>query len=394
MTLNDAAKYTKRGVAYFILFLILYVIGENLLKGTNFIYSKAFPTPPEPPNVAFGKIVQLKIQTLPIDLTNVTYRKSLPSLDFPQFPKHIRVYKIETPIISPEKEENFKKRALNLGFESKARKISDTKRIWVNNNLSKQFEAEIYFQTFNLSTNTNYLEANLKPGSSPNGYNAVSETKKMLISTTNLETLFKNADYSIKGVYIQEGLIKETLLPDREILKFVNVIPKEIAYVTYTQSKYDKKKFEESPTFYNIVGKNPLISNINTYVGRDFTITNSSINKSVVHIANFNYYKHSQKYGIYPIIPIQDAWEILINNRASLVYIKEDGADFFAPSENIKEITTIDINDIKINYYMDVKYLEYLQPIYVFRGKFTTLTGRKGTVYFYIPAIDRQLNID
>ena len=57
-------------------------------------------------------------------------------------------------------------------------------------------------------------------------------------------------------------------------------------------------------------------------------------------------------------------------------------------------IKTIDIIKIDLVYYMDSKFIEYLQPIYVFSGKFKTSDNRSGDVFFYLPAVDKQLLVD
>lgn len=390
MTLNDAAKYTKRGIAYFLLFMVLYMVGDGLYRGANYIYDKTFPKPIDPPNVVFGKVKQLEIQTLPIDLSEVEYRKSFANSELIEIPKQVRVYKIESPIISPAKEELFKQRAQNLGFASVAKKISDTKRIWINNVNQSQFEVEVYFKTFSLYTNPIFLESRLVGGQTPLPSSAVDATKLFFSKNTDLGTLINNADYSIKSAYIQEGLIKETKLPDKEILKYVNVVPKEIGYTNTVSTKRGNKiEYEEVPVQFNIIGKNPDISNINAYVGIDTSQNNSSTTS--IYYANFNYYKQSINYGVYPIISVNKAWDSLNLNQASLVYIKEDGADFFAPSENIKNLRVIDIEKIYLAYFMDTKFMDYMQPIYVFKGRFTTLDERKGSLYFYLPALDEQL---
>lgn len=384
MILNEAANFTKRALAYLVLFIVLYMLGEYLIRGSNFIYDRFFPKPVNPPTISFGKIDIVDIQTLPIDLSSVEYRKELPISGFPNFPEGVRVYEITQPRISVAKEEKFKQIAEDLQFSGSPIKVSDTERLWKDIVNRREFRSNIFYETFNQQTNSNYLEEQTITGSTPSKAKAVDSVKEYFGTTQVFNEDLQLAEYYVEGVEIIEGVRKQTLIPQKEQLKFVNVVPKKTLYVTLSEPNR-KGERTETPNYAKVMFSNPVISNINLFValiGNKETVTDSY----------YNYYSTTGNYGTYPIITPETAYSLLVQNKASLVFIREDGADYFAPSNSVSNIETIDIRSMELAYYMPTAIVDYLQPIYVFSGKYTTTDRKVGDVVFYLPAID--LSID
>ncbi|MBP7859814.1 hypothetical protein KA001_02565 [Patescibacteria group bacterium] len=391
MTLNDAALYTKRFIAYLVIFIILYIIGEWSFKLSATFFDTFFKKPQDPPSIIYGKIPKLNISTLPIDLSKVEFRKELPTVEFPAFPKSVFVYKLEEPLATVVNEENMKDVAIKIGFLENAKKLSNSKRIWVDTKNNRYLESEVFLQVFKYSTDPSFLEKTLlKSPISPTA--AIDSTKDYFSSIGFYQTDFEKGDIVVRGGLLQEGLIKETKIPQNEKIKFVGLTPKKLGFNTYTQEiKNGKKTLVETPNYLEVFFRDPTKSNVNTFVGKTNTSGNTGL--SVVG-ASYIYYKTSATGGTYPLIPVEKAYQELLNKNTSLVFIKEDGADFFAQSEAIKDVLKIDIRNISLTYYMPNEFVKYLQPIYVFYGKFITLDDKRGDVYFYLPAIDSQTLID
>lgn len=383
MTLNEAANYTKRGIAYFLIFLVLYIFAENLYKGFSIVYNKAFPEPPIPPSISFGKVTQPKITTLPIDLSTVEFRKELTMVGFPETPRVMYVYELEKPFISVAKEERFKNMALKLGFIQQAKKISDTRRLWENPVTDQSFTAEIFKQTYQLKTDYNFLENNYSNGNSPLNQKAVETAREFLQMMGDYSEEIKLAKYDTQGVTISEGILKQADTPYREMFKLVTVQPELIAYTT--KETNEKGKIIDVETRMPIFFSNPSIPSINILAAPD---NNQKINQAVE--ANYIYYRTADKKSYYPIITAEEAWEELLANRASIASVKKEGSDYFANSDVVQNIEKIDIREIVLGYYMPTDFVEHLQPIYVFKGRFHTTNRETGNIQFYLPALNRQ----
>jgi hypothetical protein len=382
MTLNEAANLTKKALAYFVLFLILYMVGEYLIKGSNYIYDKAFPLPGSPPTISFGKIDVVDIATLPVDLSEAEYRKELPVVGFPEFPSAVRVYEIEQPTVSVAKEENAIQIARNLGFNTPPIKVSDSERLWRNLATRSEFRVDVFYETHKLSTDANFLEATLIRGETPSKSQAVDVTREYLTTTGSFDEDLEYAEYTVVGTELIEGVKKKTDLPPREQLKYVNVVPKKVSHTTISGYKRNGEP-DIKDNYIKVFTNSPVISNINTYVGK----TGTSTNDLKVTDGTYNYYNTTGNYGTYPIISADEAWNLLLENKSSLVFIREDGADYFAPSSSVSNVKTIDIRSMELAYYMPTNISKYLQPIYVFSGKYTTANRVTGDIVFYLPAL-------
>lgn len=389
MTLNDAALYTKRFIAYLLIFIVLYIVGDWTYKLSSGFLDAVFKKADDPPSIIYGKIPPLNISTLPIDLTNTEFRKELPTANFPTFPKNVFVYKVEEPIATVTNEETMKGVAVKLGFNENSKKLSSSKRLWTDLAGNRYLESEVFLQIFKYSTDPVFLENTLfkTPIASSE---AVDTTKKFFSEIGFFPADFDQSNIQTRGGFLQEGVTKETQVPQNEKLKFVGIIPKKVGFLTYNPVvNNNKKTLEEVKNYLEVYFRDPTKSNVNAFVGRlQATASNNTLN---VIGASYIYYKTSQEGGTYPIIPVERAYQDLLEKKASLVFIKEDGADFFAGSDAVKNIDKIDIVNIQLAYYMPNEYVKYLQPIYLFYGKFITKEDKRGDVYFYLPAVDSQV---
>ncbi|PIR43712.1 hypothetical protein COV24_01500 [candidate division WWE3 bacterium CG10_big_fil_rev_8_21_14_0_10_32_10] len=387
MSLNDAAEITKKGVVYLLLFIVFYIFTENLIRGFLYTYNAVFPDPPKPPTFAYGKIENIQIRTLPLDLVNIEFRNELTTSKLPQFSKIVQVYKTVEPRVSVAKEERFKNIASILGFTDTAKKISESRRLWVDTLKNRQFDAEVFYGQFSLETQNSFLENIITPGFIPTEQESINATKDFYKQIGFWNSDLNSADYKVTPAYIVEGLVKSAVdEPFKESLKYVSVSPKKMAY-SYNE-KNDKGTVEIKEEYKKIFGDNPQITNISAYVTKQ---KNNTYNQAlVVSDAKYSYFDTEEKSEYYPIINSQVAWKNLNAGKASLVYIKADGSDFFAPNDSVKNIETIDIRQIDLGYYIDKEYLKYIEPIYVFYGKYTTSSKKTGDVIFYLPALDPQ----
>jgi hypothetical protein len=93
-----------------------------------------------------------------------------------------------------------------------------------------------------------------------------------------------------------------------------------------------------------------------------------------------------QSEATYPIITVSEAWKAVSSNKGVVTSIVASNAAFFESpaSTNIEKIL---IDKIEIAYYEPDDWVEYLQPIYVFSGKYVTRGTEGGSIFIYYPAI-------
>jgi hypothetical protein len=96
----------------------------------------------------------------------------------------------------------------------------------------------------------------------------------------------------------------------------------------------------------------------------------------------------SERRAIYPLITVADAWKAVSVDRkgviASVQPVGNSVFDFYAP----QKADQILINNIYLAYYDAPASQKYLQPIYVFEGKYNVANRPGGDIVIYFPALD------
>ena len=88
----------------------------------------------------------------------------------------------------------------------------------------------------------------------------------------------------------------------------------------------------------------------------------------------------------YPIIPVQEAWDMVTEGKAVITQVTPKQSNPFEPYYPVS-VEKVLIDNIYLAYYETPKLQTYLQPIYVFSGKYTTRGTEGGDVTLYFPAI-------
>jgi hypothetical protein len=97
----------------------------------------------------------------------------------------------------------------------------------------------------------------------------------------------------------------------------------------------------------------------------------------------------SENDGSYPIITVQEAWKQVVAGKGVISSVRQRN---FNPFDDLlaPEVERILINNIYLAYYQTPEFQKFLQPIYVFEGKYTTNGSEGGDVVVYYPALTAE----
>jgi hypothetical protein len=95
------------------------------------------------------------------------------------------------------------------------------------------------------------------------------------------------------------------------------------------------------------------------------------------------------KKASYPIISVDEAWNAIKNGKGVIVNVTPKNSNPFLPYSPTR-VETILIDKIYLAYYDHPVLQKYLQPIYVFDGKYTTGGTEGGYITLYFPAVTKD----
>lgn len=134
-----------------------------------------------------------------------------------------------------------------------------------------------------------------------------------------------------------------------------------------------------------ILGPDPEKGLLHAYVKRPGE--KSSLNNPVVE-AYFWEINPDNK-ATYPIITVDEAWGAVKLGKGVISNITPKTFNHFGSYSAVR-VENILIDNIYLAYYETPKYQKFLQPIYVFEGKYTTRGSEGGYITVYFPAITRD----
>ena len=146
----------------------------------------------------------------------------------------------------------------------------------------------------------------------------------------------------------------------------------------YRTLDYSNAKFKIYGTKYDS-------SYINYFLAQGYLTSNKLLKASVTYW-DFD----PEKGSTYPLKNINTAWQELTTGNATIVKLVEEDEDRYKPY-TLKNIKTVKIKSIELAYIIDDDIPEYIQPIYIFNGRFETQTGQLGEYISYLPALDKNV---
>ena len=93
--------------------------------------------------------------------------------------------------------------------------------------------------------------------------------------------------------------------------------------------------------------------------------------------------------GIYPIISVQQAWNIVKAHGGVIANATPKGGSVFE-DEQTASVEEVLVNEIYLAYYETPAYQKYMQPIFVFEGNYVATGGAGGDITIYFPAVTAE----
>lgn len=370
MSLTTTARNFKRGMkGVFFLLFFYYILTLLVIPQVQRVIEE-IQAMREPPNPIYGKLDALKFTRKTNVNPNIKYVLNTKDGRLPTgIPRKLPVYKFKSVQYSYLAGVRAQEQATSLGY-TPAELISDLK--------GKEFKWRSLVSGGTLTINN--------------------ETGGIIIFTDlyGKGTNYKkgNLDYSNAKEY---AVAKLKDLGVYDPIQFSTGTQK-IILGTFVNSRLtDTKTPAEAQVarvdFYRNVGKYPILGpdpskSLMSITLRPADYDTSPFNVPFMDVQFWDYNKDAT--ATYPIIPVTEAWKQLVSNNAIPVSTIAKGTNLFAPTDKI-DMEKILINKIYIAYYETREFQKYMQPIYVFEGKYNTLGTDGGDITFYFPAVASEM---
>ncbi len=367
MTLSEASKIVRKGVVLTGIFAVVYYIFLLLLfPGAKKLFIVMFPEK-DPPTPVYGVLPPLEFIEKDInDDRTPSFILDTKDGRLPKgLPRKMTVYEYIRSVPPFEKGKNASATAEKLGYyeDDLITSLKETTYRWRKLNSNGLLE---------INTNTkdviHLTPLTGKASRFPRG--ELTETKTLNYAKELLEDvgrfedeLYLNGTQKVTFVQFYGNRLETTEAP----------LDAQLARVDFFRS------IEEYP----ILGPDPKVGLQYIYLRRP-TKNEPHYNYPILesHVREIK----TQANATYPIITVADAWNLVKNSKGVIVNATPSGSNLLDKSVT-PIVEDIYINNIYLAYYDNSSYQEYLQPIYIFEGKYTTGGTQGGTITIYYPAL-------
>lgn len=368
-----------------VIFLSYYLAKTIFNAGIN-LYNQYFAGTVSLQESAFGKLPQLKFKRLAINTENPpTYRLNLTnqSLDLPSL---MYIYRTQPSLPTITNESEAKSIATNLNFDPEKFVKEDSANFkFTDSNRLRQMLINVVNKNLTLVTDFN----------------------KLATITTNLPTITGDDATAIARTF----LLNNNILLANELN---NAVYKTIPTTIFANSYQELETFNEDAKLQKVIIYRALQSPVgrrlvyfpilneypddsNNYVivtqedrrNSDFLIAEARIDRDII-----SYTERSP----YPLADPIQIWEQKIKRGQGVItQLSLRTADHYQRYDNSLPLTVkeIEIRDIRLTYFESPDNSNFIQPIYVYTGRFellNTLDGNtnSGNVVIYYPAISGE----
>ncbi|GEM_PF-588309 len=366
MNLTKTAELIKKSFRYLVIFAASYYLLTAVIFPGSVALFKSLFAKETPPNTIYGQLDQLEFVRRKIENDNPQYVLNTTNARLPaNLPATMKVYKFKPPQYSYLAGKNAAADAAVLGFTD-ADLISDlsgTVYKWRNSQTASYLTIDINTRVLNLTTNMDGKSLFFQPGSI-NKENALKKAKEKLAAIYRFnDELYPQGNQTVKLGRYSGNKLYETDSPAEA----------QVALIDFYRS-IDK---------YPILGPNPSEGLMRMIVSNRSGKSDPLVNP----IVEANYWEiNTATKAVYPIIDVKEAWKMVTDNKAVIVQVTPKNANPFGTYTPVT-VEKILIDNIYLAYYETPKFQTYLQPIYVFSGKYTTRGTEGGSITLYFPAI-------
>jgi len=320
---KESRIFLKYGGVALGVFFVIYMI----IKGGSLVQTVFFPKPPPPPTEALGKLPRL---TFPAGGTpGIQFKISTINGFLPKFPDRLNVYTIiqqEPDLLALE---NTRRALANSDFTEGQIKLSDTLYQWTQFRTGVIMQYDILSKDFTLTSN--YLnDPSFASNSTMPDENRVKGDVIDFVSSISKKS--SNIDR-------EKTKVEYLVLENGSLIPADNLIKAKYAKVTLYQSDVD-----EIPMIYDAPDES-ILSFVVSYPARGFQVLEGI------------YYNHEPNLDETSDYPIKTAAQALEELKLGNGYMI-----------NPSNLTTVDITDVELRYYLTKNNIGFLMPVIVFTG--------------------------
>lgn len=343
-TLTEVSYYTRRGVKWGIIGLIVILLAPVIWRGIKGIYLKLNPPPPPPPTIAYGKLPGIQFPgndggykpSIRLETVNGT----LPTLDVVG-----KVYVVEINKSRLLELERVKTKAKSLGFVSEPEQVNEQTFKFVHPSNQSTLTVDVIYNTYKYQYPWQ-LDQTLYSGIAvPNNDQAFLEAKSFL------QTL---------------GLLAPDLSQGTPKLSYFAAQPPQMV----STNSLSEANFVRVDLFRANLDKLPIATTGGDHSPVNVTFSGVSDRGKRVVEANYAYSKIVDAgFATYPLKSVDQAWNELQQGHG---YVARKAGD------------QVTVRKAYLAYYESDSAQEFLQPVFVFEGD----SGGDSQYLGYVPAID------
>lgn len=331
--LTTTAFYTRKGVKYGSIGIVVFLILRFLFHAAVDYWQKTHPAPPPPPTVAFGNLPQIKFPESVNLPSEISYKLETAEGIIPQVENVGKVYTITKVNPSLLGLDRAKELARKMGFA--AEPVQITPRLYRFTSTTTPvttLEIDTITGYFTLKYDYRNDQSILAEKKLPSDEQAVKEAQNFL---STLGLLVEDLD---KG----EGEVSYYRFSPDELLPAISLSEADFVRVDLSRQFLDEKK---------VVSEKPNQSLIH------FIFSGSrDKQKRIIEVKYVYSPLERDNFATYPLKSASEAWSELNSGEA---YIAELGDN---------QGNQITIRNISLAYFESEEPQNYLQPIFVFKG--------------------------
>lgn len=370
MNLAQTASLFRRIVSIVIVLLIAYIIVRISIPIAKGGWAAINP-PKDPPTVLFGKLDPLIFVEKPVANQDIEFKLETTSGRLPTgFPNKLAVYRYKEIPVSLTAGRKAQFDAQSLGFS--------------DDELTTDLKGEIY--TWKDDLTSAKLEINTKTAELELITPIIGRESQFPIGVLNEQTATSKAKQILSSIgrrtdpqYARETEASVTFLRIQDNTIFVTEVP--------SDAHLAKVDFYRNVAGYPIIGPEPQTGLISVLVSAS-TSRIKTLEFPLINVHEWGLINDDS--STYPIISVSEAWDAVANQKLGVITnISPVETTVFGPTLT-QRVDTILIDNIYLAYYDTPEQQQFIQPIYVFEGKYNVNNRPGGTITLYFPAIQGQ----
>lgn len=338
-TLTEVSVVARKGIKIFFAGLVVLIISPYILRAVRDLYLRLNPPPPEPANIKYGMIPKIEFPEMVLEATP-EYKLETISGGLPTMPKIGKIYLVGINKYRLLTLDRIKQRVMRLGFSNEPQEMNDKLYRFYHPKIPAILTYNILSNEFTYQYDWTQDPAVPVSTSIPTGNNAITTAKNFF---TKLESLPEDLN-SGQGRYSYFKVDANSMTP------VINVYEANFVRVDLFRAKKDDLVIATPG------GNTSPVSIILSGVPGEKQVVLASYQYSQVVDNDF---------GTYPLKPIENAWQELIEGKGYVVNIED---------------YKVTIRNISMGYYESHIPQKFLQLVYIFDGD--------KNFKAYVPAVD------